>query len=108
MAVVVSPCSANADLSHRGGFGLPPRGKGTLDEHLAVGRLEMLVQQPNAESLPCIGGDETLAEFGKAGAIVLSEDTDLGGIHVEQRRVVLNTVVPYHQHSLYLPNPKDV
>jgi hypothetical protein len=60
----------------------------------------MLVQQPNSESLPRLGGDEVGAEFGKTGAIVLSQHTNVGGVHVEQRRVVGYPVITYQKHVI--------
>jgi hypothetical protein len=58
----------------------------------------MLVQQPDTEALPRLGGDEILAQLFQAGAVVLAQLPDVGGIHVSQRRVILNTVIPHRQH----------
>src|ERR1700757_4412150 len=75
---------------------------GAFDEDLTGSRFKMLVQQPDTESLPRIGGDEVLAKLVKAGAVVLAQLTDIGGVHVAQSGVVLNAVVPHRQHRYLL------
>ncbi|HEX9497378.1 MAG TPA: hypothetical protein VF926_03090 [Mycobacterium sp.] len=62
--------------------------RGTFHEDLTIGGLKMLVQQPHRESPPRLSAGEVLAEFGKTGAIVLSQHTDVGRVHVQQPRVV--------------------
>jgi hypothetical protein len=61
----------------------------------------MLVQQPDTEAMPCIALGQILAQLVQTGAIVVAQDTDIGGVHVRQHRVVLNAVIPHRQH-IYL------
>ena len=58
----------------------------------------MLVQQPDTEAIPGIGGDEILAKLFQAGAVVIAQLPDVGGIHVPQRLVILDTVIAHRQH----------
>ena len=60
----------------------------------------MLVQQPNSESLPRLSAGEVLAEFGKTGAIVLTQHPDVGHVHVQQPRVVGYTMITYLKHVI--------
>ena len=67
---------------HRRRPGHPRRPHGPLDEDLAGLGLEVLVQKPDSEPLPCTGGDEVVTELGQACAIVIAQRADIGGIHV--------------------------
>ncbi len=55
----------------------PRRPDGALDENLSRLRLEMLVQQPDTEPPPRIGGDEILAQLFQTGAVVVAQLTDV-------------------------------
>jgi Helix-turn-helix domain len=74
-----------------------PRGRRDEAFHkdLAGGRFEVLVQQPDCEALKCIGKDEVLAQFVETGAIVLAQHSHVGGVHVAQRDIILNVVIPH-------------
>jgi hypothetical protein len=58
----------------------------------------MLVQQPDTEPPPRIGGDEILAQLFQTGAVVVAQLTDVRAVHVAQRLIVLNAVIPHRQH----------
>jgi hypothetical protein len=45
---------------------------------------------------------QILAQLLQTGAIVIAQDNHIGAIHVRQQRVVLNAVIPHHQHSYLL------
>jgi hypothetical protein len=62
----------------------------------------MLVQQPDTEALPGIGGGETLTRLFQADAVALAQHTDVGGVHVGQRGVALIAEVPHRQHRIFL------
>jgi hypothetical protein len=92
------PLLGKARAHHRGRLGSSRRTHRALDEDLSRFRLEMLVQQPDTEAIRRIGGDEILAQLFQAGAVVLAQFSDVGGIHVPQRLVILDTVIAHRQH----------
>jgi hypothetical protein len=64
----------------------------------------MLVQQPDTEARPRIGGGKILPQLLKTRPVILAQHTDVGGIHVGQLRIILNAVIPHRQHP-YPLNP---
>jgi hypothetical protein len=47
-----------------------------------------------------LGASKVYAEFVKTGAIILTQDTDVGSVHVEQPGVVGYPVITYQQHAV--------
>jgi hypothetical protein len=68
-------------------------GDGAFDEHFAGLGYEVLVQEPQLESLPPVGGHQILCEVVKAVPVILGQNTDIGGVHVGEFGVVTGSVI---------------
>jgi hypothetical protein len=63
------------------GLGSTRRSDGPFHKDLSGGRFEVLVQQPDRESPPGIGGDELVAQLVKTSAVGVIQHRDVGGVH---------------------------